>query len=149
VSTATTGVELLTTSDPAGAQCLARTLNEENSKRQQIEKTITAEAKAMLKGEQDPCKPLVLASSRWHQGVIGICASRLVEEFYRPTILISIDEAAEQEGVQRGAYTALICIARLNNVQLCLRLLAGTGMPQDLPYRWKISRPLSSSWQQL
>jgi single-stranded-DNA-specific exonuclease len=124
VSTATTGVELLTTSDPVEAQRLARILNEENSRRQQLEKTITAEAKAMINGEQDLCKPLVFASSHWHQGVIGICASRLVEEFYRPTILISIDDAA---GTGRGSARSIHGFDLYNALKRCADLLTSFG----------------------
>ena len=124
VSTATTGVELLTTDDPVEAQRLARTLNEENSKRQQLERTITAEAKAMINGDQDLCKPLVLASARWHQGIIGICASRLVEEFYRPTILISIDETT---GAGRGSARSIYGFDLHSALKRCAGLLTSFG----------------------
>ncbi len=92
ISTATTAVHLLLTQDHAEALRLAKLLNEENCRRQQLEKIITAEAKTMITEEAARTLPLILSSSRWHPGVIGICASRLVEEYYRPTILIAIDE---------------------------------------------------------
>jgi single-stranded-DNA-specific exonuclease len=92
ISTATTAVQLLLTGDHLEAQRLAKLLNEENSRRQQIEKVITAEARTMLNNDESRTMPIILSSPRWHPGVIGICASRLVEEYYRPTVLIAIDK---------------------------------------------------------
>jgi single-stranded-DNA-specific exonuclease len=99
---ATRSVELLTTDDAARAGELAAVLDEENRARQTIERQILDEAVAMIEesgGASERCS-LVLASADWHPGVIGIVASRLVERYYRPTILIALDAA---RNVGRGS----------------------------------------------
>ncbi len=81
-------VELLLTKDLNRARELAKKLNSLNSKRQKIEDNILKEAKGMI--NQSPDLPaFVLFSDNWHEGVIGIVASKLVEEFYRPVILFT------------------------------------------------------------
>ena len=124
LSTAATAVELLLTEDAGEAQRLARLLHEENSKRQQLERTITAEARAMIRGEELLKKPFVLSSSCWHQGVIGICASRMVEEYYRPTVLISIDETT-REG--RGSARSIHSFDLYRGIKQCAALLTSFG----------------------
>jgi single-stranded-DNA-specific exonuclease len=88
------GVELLLEPDYARAMASARLLDQFNRERQQIEAATFAEAQALA--EELPAghtHALVLASDAWHAGVIGIVASRLVERFYRPTVLIALDGA--------------------------------------------------------
>ena len=80
-------LRLLMTGDPAEAQALAETLCELNRQRQSIETTIWQEANAQLESEP-PDGPIVLCSDRWHQGVIGIAASRLAEQYALPAIMI-------------------------------------------------------------
>ncbi len=83
-------VRLLTTDSETEAQGLAKRLNELNSKRQEIEEVVYNEAKEMLqKSEVDGA--IVLASEGWHPGVVGIVASRIAEEYYRPTFILSIE----------------------------------------------------------
>ncbi|MBQ4132669.1 MAG: single-stranded-DNA-specific exonuclease RecJ, partial [Desulfovibrionaceae bacterium] len=66
---------------------LAERLNEMNLQRRKEEETILKEALAMAE-QQRHCPGLVLYAPHWHGGVIGIVASRLVEEFYKPTIVL-------------------------------------------------------------
>lgn len=89
---ASTGLELLRASDEERAQSLALRLNEENTSRQAIENNIISDVKRMLAAEPDwsSKKSLVLAKKGWHEGVIGIVASRLVELYYRPVVLIAL-----------------------------------------------------------
>ncbi len=86
-------VDLLLTGDPAEAAGLAALLNKGNQDRQKIESLVMAEAMGML--DADPSlasgRVIVLASPRWHPGVVGIVASRLVERHYRPVLLIALD----------------------------------------------------------
>jgi single-stranded-DNA-specific exonuclease len=84
-------VELLTTDDPAKAQSIAENLNKENALRQDISRQIFEEACAMLAEQKQIKTAIVLAKEGWHAGVIGIVASRLVDKYNLPTILISID----------------------------------------------------------
>ncbi len=88
---ATRVVQLLITEDQKEAAALAEELNEENQRRRK-EDTLTFEAARDIV-EKDPflreAKGLVLASDTWHPGIIGIVASRMVEAFNRPVVMIS------------------------------------------------------------
>lgn len=87
---AQSAVELLVTKDEARAELIAAKLNQENALRQEISRNIMHEAEAMLAQEEHIDTAIVLASPNWHQGVIGIVASRLVDKYHLPVILISI-----------------------------------------------------------
>ncbi len=81
---------LLMTDDPAEATALAVELCDLNRKRQSIETSIWDEANAMLAAAA-PDAPIVLASDKWHQGVIGIAASRLAEQYSLPAIMVCLN----------------------------------------------------------
>lgn len=91
---ATLGVELLLASDPTCAEELATALNKGNQERQQVEAKVLSEAMALLEAHPTMAedKVLVLSSANWHPGVIGIVASRLVDRFYRPVLMISLED---------------------------------------------------------
>ncbi len=85
-------VELLTSENPSRAQQIAEYLKEQNTQRQSCERKIFKQAREMIveRGlDRSEQRSIVLASENWHGGVLGIVASRIVETFYRPTILIS------------------------------------------------------------
>lgn len=86
-------IKLLTTRDEQAASEIAKFLEEENRRRKSIDEKTLREAMDMIDTEIDLSndRAIVLSSHGWHQGVIGIVASRLVERFYLPTILIAID----------------------------------------------------------
>jgi single-stranded-DNA-specific exonuclease len=85
------GVELLMSEDEHGANAIARELEELNYKRQEIDRATLEQARErVLQLDLDEVFGIVLADEEWHPGVIGIVASRLVEEFGRPTILIAL-----------------------------------------------------------
>lgn len=87
-------VELFTRAGPAEAREIAATLDAQNRERQKVEKII-AERAAMMVVERgfnrESKRGIVLASAEWHRGVVGIVASRMVERFGRPTVLIALD----------------------------------------------------------
>lgn len=93
LDSATKAVELLLAEDVEQARPLAQFLEERNKERREIGEQIYADAvaqwEARCEGEQDRVQ--VLASPAWNAGVIGIVASRLVETYYRPVFLITID----------------------------------------------------------
>lgn len=91
-------VKLLTTDKEHEAKEIAEFLNNENELRQNIEQEILDEALKML-AEKPPEKTIVLAGKNWNAGVIGIVASRLVEKYYLPTIIFSVDE----QGIAKGS----------------------------------------------
>jgi single-stranded-DNA-specific exonuclease len=86
-------VEMLTTAGETRAREIATYLDEQNRERQALEKSILEQALAQIAAEKwdDPSqRALVLASEGWHAGVIGIVASRIVDRFRRPTIMIAL-----------------------------------------------------------
>jgi len=91
-------VELLTTAGPEAAQAIARDLDAQNRRRQQIERAILDEADAQVAETFDPGRDaaIVAAGPGWHTGVIGIVASRLVEKYHRPTVLIGVRDGQAQ-----------------------------------------------------
>lgn len=93
---AATGIELLLTSDGEKAAVLAAELDASNEERQCLEQMIFREALDRLRSDPDAAfrKSIVLASESWHCGVIGIVASRIVDIFHRPTILISLEDGS-------------------------------------------------------
>ena len=86
--------ELLLCSDPAEAERMARDLCALNRERQNVEQTIYSQAEEMIARLPDRDRSaLVLESSRWHQGVVGIVASRLSEKYSRPSFMIHLNGA--------------------------------------------------------
>ena len=81
---------LMLCQDPGEAARLAAELGELNRERQKIENEIWQEARRMLK-DTVPDGPIVLASDEWHQGVVGIAASRLTEQYGYPTVMICLN----------------------------------------------------------
>lgn len=85
------GVELLLAQRKEDALELARRLDKENRRRKTIQEAVLDEARRLVE-ELKPLPPaLVLASDSWHQGVLGIVASKIAELFWRPTMLITVD----------------------------------------------------------
>lgn len=103
VGEARIGVELLTTEDPSEARVLSEKLEEWNRQRRELETEAHKEALDQIeaKGLPGDRSSLVLASEHWHPGVIGIVASRLVEQFSLPVVLIHL-EGDKGKGSARG-----------------------------------------------
>lgn len=97
------GVRLLLTEDPVEAKALAADLEAENGRRRDLDSAILADAFRMIDREYDPARDtaIVLASTDWHPGVIGIVASRIVERLHRPTVLFALG-AEEGKGSGRS-----------------------------------------------
>ena len=83
-------VDLFLTDDPEKAEALAKALCDLNRQRQSVESGIYDQAVSMLPEGKTP-EAIVLADETWHQGVVGIVASRIAEEFCCPTFLICLD----------------------------------------------------------
>ncbi len=90
ISDAEKPLRLLLTDDDAEAERLAAELDEMNRQRQEVERRIFQEALEEVEALAELPRALVLAGEGWHEGVVGIVASRLVERFHRPTILLSV-----------------------------------------------------------
>ena len=83
-------IELFLTDDPVRAAEVAKALCDLNRQRQAVESEIYAQAVSMLPPGQPP-EAIVLADESWHQGVVGIVASRIAEEYACPAFLICLD----------------------------------------------------------
>ena len=97
---ATNAVEMLLATTTEGALEKAHEINVLNTDRKTIDKSITDEAVRIIEADQLLLqrKTTVMYSENWHKGVVGIVASRLIEKFYRPTILL-----AENDGELTGS----------------------------------------------
>lgn len=86
------GVELLTTESEHEANAIARELEELNRQRQEIDRgTLRAASRRVDAMDLDATFGVVLAEQGWHPGVVGIVASRLLEELCRPVVLVALD----------------------------------------------------------
>ena len=84
------GLELILTGDPVRAAQIAEELDRANHERRAVERKIRVEAEAQMK-ELGERAAYVLGADGWHPGVIGIVASRLVEQSGRPVVLVALD----------------------------------------------------------
>ena len=98
------GVELLLSQDMNKALTLAQELDAANTERQQVERRILEEAKALFELQAKDKQPdgVVLSSPFWHQGVVGIVASRLTELYHKPVILLAERDDDTLTGSGRG-----------------------------------------------
>lgn len=85
-------VDLFIEPDPEKIIALAEALQSDNFDRKEVDKNITEEALALIQGDEDMVqrKSTVLYQSHWHKGVVGIVASRLIDHYYRPTIILTL-----------------------------------------------------------
>jgi len=121
-------VELLTTDSPVRAGQIAEYLKDQNSRRQQCERKIFKQACEMIteQGLDHPDrKSIVLASEGWHTGVIGIVATRIVEKFYRPTIMINT--ADTENSTAQGSARSIAGFDMLAAISACSRHLVSFG----------------------
>lgn len=97
-------LKLLLTGDREEAKKLAEELDKSNRERQAMEQVILKEAISKVEREVNfkEHRVIVLHGDKWHPGVIGIVASRLVDKFYRPTILVAFDEDGLGHGKGSG-----------------------------------------------
>ncbi len=103
-------LELILTQDQARAAQIAHELDRANSERRQTELTIRLQAEAQIAQLEDSEDryAYVLAGEGWHRGVIGIVASRLVERYRRPVVLVSLEgESARGSGRSIEGYDLL------------------------------------------
>jgi single-stranded-DNA-specific exonuclease len=104
LAAAHSGVTLLTTTDPQVAITAARELDAANQERRRIEEAMLegAVAKAERELSMDRARSIVLADEAWHPGVIGIIASRLVDRWHRPAIVIALGPDGKGKGSGRS-----------------------------------------------
>ncbi|GGH67508.1 single-stranded-DNA-specific exonuclease RecJ [Phaeocystidibacter marisrubri] len=95
---ANAAVQLLNSQNTHEAQSILKEINEFNQTRKDLDKETAASALAMLEKDADCTYSSVVFDSSWHKGVIGIAASRLIETYYRPTVVFT-----ENKGILAGS----------------------------------------------
>ena len=107
-------IALFLTDDPLRAQEVARQLCELNRQRQAVESEIYRQAVSMLPAGQAP-EAIVLADESWHQGVVGIVASRIAEEYACPAFLICLDgEHGKASSRSHGGFNLFTSLTALS-----------------------------------
>lgn len=103
LETAEESLDLLLAKDLAAATPLAQKLDSRNRERQKIERTIVEEVAGAVRSKFNPETDFVIVEGQlfWHIGVVGIVASRVLQEFYRPTVIIG-GENGEMRGSGRS-----------------------------------------------
>jgi single-stranded-DNA-specific exonuclease len=121
-------VELLTSTSDLRAKQIADYLKEQNTQRQQCERKMLKHACELVieRGLNHPDhKSIVLAAEGWHTGVLGIVASRLVDRFYRPTIMVNA--SPNEAGVAQGSARSIPGFCMLSAIQACSSHLNSFG----------------------
>ena len=118
-------VELLLTDDATFARQQAEEVNQQNEERRDCDTETTREALAML--EEDATfaqrRSTVVYAPHWHKGVVGIVASRLIETYYRPTIVLT----AGEDGIISGSARSVGGFDIYAAIDSCLDLLTNFG----------------------
>ena len=119
------GVQLLLADAPQNAQRLAGILDEANRERRTTQDRIFREALAQVEADFDPETDFgfVLADGDWHPGVIGIVASKIVETFHRPTVMISVGD----DGIGKGSARSIAGFDLHGALTECRDLLLSYG----------------------
>lgn len=117
-------VRLLSTRDEQVASTIARKLDEENKRRKAIDEKTLKEALAQIDETVDlkNDRAIILSQVGWHQGVIGIVASRIVERYHLPTIMISVTD-----GIGKGSARSIPGFHLCEALKKCEHLLIKYG----------------------
>ncbi|WP_019242725.1 MULTISPECIES: single-stranded-DNA-specific exonuclease RecJ [Bacillus] len=119
-------VDLLLTNDSVYAQSIAEEIDSMNKERQTIVAEITKEAIKQVEEEFpiDENNVLIVGAEGWNAGVIGIVASKLVEKYYRPTIVLSYDN---EKGLAKGSARSIAGFDLYHNLSKCRDILPHFG----------------------
>ena len=119
-------VHLLMTTNAEEAKGLAKEIDALNKERQQIVNDITEEAVEFVESMYPPDENsvLIVEGEGWNAGVVGIVASRLVEKFYRPTIVLSIDS---ENRIAKGSARSIEGFDLFANLSKCRDILPHFG----------------------
>jgi single-stranded-DNA-specific exonuclease len=136
LSTAEKSLRLLLTEDEVEAAALAEFLDKQNRERQEVEKQTLLAADELIAKEFDPTRDaaIVVSGRGWHQGVLGIVASRIVRKYHRPAIVIGIDESGMGKGSGRSI-EGLNLVKALDRCAECLEKFGGHEMAAGLTIR--------------
>jgi single-stranded-DNA-specific exonuclease len=125
MGSAASAVELLISEDLEQARELAKKLSRENSDRQSVEADIIREAVELIESDSVhlSSNSIVIASRNWHPGIIGIVASRIVERYDKPAILIAVGE----DKVGKGSGRSVIGVNIYQALSECRQILLQYG----------------------
>jgi single-stranded-DNA-specific exonuclease len=155
LNSADESVRLLTTNSEQDAERMALELDMLNKERQRIVDEMTKQAMAIMDGRgQEPLKQvLVLAQEDWNVGVIGIVASKLVDRFYRPVLILGIDK---ETGIAKGSARSIPGFDIFQALNHCQDLMdhfgghhaaAGMTLPREhLPELERRLNALAEEW---
>ncbi|OFX85746.1 MAG: single-stranded-DNA-specific exonuclease RecJ [Bacteroidetes bacterium GWF2_33_16] len=117
-------VELLLAANAANAKTSANSVDDFNDARKNIDRSITQDALRMLfdKSKLEEKKSTVLYNSKWHKGVVGIVASRLIETYYRPTVILTASN-----GMATGSARSVMGYDIYQAIEKCADLLENFG----------------------
>jgi single-stranded-DNA-specific exonuclease len=121
-------VELLTSDNPVRSMEMARYLKEQNDRRRRCERKIFEQAREKIAEQGLDCPgrvSFVLAGNAWHTGVIGIVASRIVDIYHRPTIMINTGSC--EKGVAQGSARSIDGFCLLSAIKACSHHLLSFG----------------------
>lgn len=124
IANANDGVMLLITRNAAAAEKLATDCGLNNLERQKIERIMTEDIEQLLKNTPVLLKnkAIVLASAKWHPGIIPILATRLAKQYNRPTVVIAIDDH-----IGKGSIRSIPEFPLLNALKPCADILENFG----------------------
>mgnify|MGYP001588698121 CR=1 FL=1 len=117
-------VEVMLSQNPQLADEGGNYIDIQNTDRKELDKTITKEALGMIEADEalKAQKTTVLFKNDWHKGVIGIVASRCIENYYRPTIILT-----ESKGMAAGSARSVKGFSVYNAIEACSDLLEQFG----------------------
>lgn len=118
-------VDLLVSRDADDALEKARAIDQYNSDRKELDKVITEEANAILEARGDLIsdrKSIVIYNESWHRGIIGIVASRLTEDYYKPAVVLTLTN-----GIASGSSRSVQGFDIYSAVESCADLLENFG----------------------
>jgi single-stranded-DNA-specific exonuclease len=122
LGTAKMAVELLMTHSTERADIIAGELERHNADRQQMERQMLGEARRLAESSPLP-SAVILAKRDWHPGLLGIVASRLVDEFARPALMISL----QRDGLAQGSGRSVAAFPLHEALQQCTEHLVSHG----------------------
>jgi single-stranded-DNA-specific exonuclease len=116
-------LELFLTQDTATAEKVVKNISEDNKKRQQIEDGMYFEAIDLIeKEDKDKNRVIVIGKEDWHEGVLGIVASRITDQKYKPTILLAL-----KENVAKGSARSIPGFDIIEGLNQCSELFLKYG----------------------
>jgi single-stranded-DNA-specific exonuclease len=118
-------LNLLLTDDVTEAARIAAQLDQQNRERQTVERTVSLEAEEWVAANFDPTRDasIVVGQRNWHQGVVGIVASRIARRWHRPTLIIGFDD----HGMGKGSGRSIEGLSLVEALGRCSGLLESFG----------------------